>query len=202
VASFESASDPVVVAAARDDPEAFAELFRRYRRVVVLYVARRCDSAADVDDVVAETFLGALAAAHRYDPRRGEVRPWLLGIAHNQLGLLWRSQRRQQGIALAVRHETELSEEASARLLEQMAAAQDGAEIWRALRRLPDDQREALLLVTRDELSPKEAAAVIGVTAATFRVRLFRARHAMQALLAPAGSGHQGNWAHPKEVEK
>jgi RNA polymerase sigma factor (sigma-70 family) len=73
-----------------EDPEAFAELFRRYRRVVVLYVARRCDRAADVDDVVDETFLGALEAAERYDPRKGEVRAWLLGIARNQLGLLWR----------------------------------------------------------------------------------------------------------------
>jgi RNA polymerase sigma-70 factor (ECF subfamily) len=202
VGSFQSASDSVVVAALADDPEAFAELFRRYRRVVVLYVARRCDRAADVDDVVAETFLGALAAAERYDPRKGEVRAWLLGIAGNQIGLMRRSQRRQQGIALAVRRETELSEEALARLLEQMAAAQEGPEMWRALKRLPDDQREALLLVSRDDLSPKEAAAMLGITATTFRVRLFRARHAMQALLPPTGTENQPNWVLPKEAEK
>jgi RNA polymerase sigma factor (sigma-70 family) len=201
VGSFQNASDRVLVAALADDPEAFAELFRRYRRVVVLYLARRCDRAADVDDVVAETFLGALEAAERYDPRKGDVRVWLLGIARNQLGLLWRSQRRDQGIALAARHDTELSEEAFARLLEQMAAAQEGPEMWGALWQLPADQREALLLVSQDELSSKEAAALLGITATTFRVRLFRARRAMQALLPPAGSGHRP-LPLPREVEK
>lgn len=199
--SFQTASDRVLVAALADDPEAFAELFRRYRRVVVLYVARRCDRAADVDDVVANTFLGALEAAERYDPRKGEVRAWLLGIARNQLGLLWRSQRRDQGIALAIRRDTELSEEALACLLEQMATAQEGPEMWSALGRLPADQREALLLVSQDELSSKEAAALLGITATTFRVRLFRARRAMQALLPPAGAGHPP-LAVPKEAEK
>lgn len=189
-----------MVAALADDPEAFAELFRRYRRIVLRYVARRCDRPADVDDVVVETFLGALEASGRYDPRRGDVRPWLLGIAHNQLGLLRRSQRRQQW--LAARRETGLSDDALARLLEQMTAAQQGVEIWAALRRLPEDQREALLLVTLDELSPKEAAAVLGVAAPTFRVRLFRARRAMQALLASTGFEHQTNWTVREEVEK
>lgn len=192
-----------MVAALAEDPEAFAELFRRYRRVVVGYVARRCDGAADVDDVVAETFLGALESASRYDPRKGEVHSWLLGIARNQLALLRRSQRQQQGIARALgRRETELSEEALARLLEQMAAAQDGPEMSRALEQLPDEQREALLLVGRDELSPKEAAAMLGVTATTFRVRLFRARRAMRALLPHADTGNLHNWALPEEVEK
>jgi RNA polymerase sigma factor (sigma-70 family) len=202
VGSFHSASDRVLVAALADEPEAFAELFRRYRRVVVLYVARRCDRPADVDDVVAETFLGALEAAERYDPRKGEVRAWLLGIACNQLGLLWRSQRRDQGIALATRHDTELSEEALARLLEQMTAAQEGPEMWSALERLPADQREALLLVSQDELSSKEAAAMLGITATTFRVRLFRARRAMQELLPPAGGERTSHLTLPKEAEK
>jgi RNA polymerase sigma factor (sigma-70 family) len=168
---------------------------------VVLYAARRCDRAADVDDVVAETFLGALEAAERYDPTKGEVRAWLLGIACNQLGLLWRGQRRDQGIALAARRDAELSDEALSRLLEQMAAAQEGPEMWSAMERLPADQREALLLVSQDELSSKEAAAVLGITATTFRVRLFRARRAMQALLPPVGAGH-APLAVPEEAEK
>lgn len=184
------------------NPDAFEELFRRYRRVVLRYVARRCERPADVDDVVTETFLAVLDAADRYDPGKGEVRPWLLGIAHNQLGLQRRSESRQRGLAATAGTAVALSEDAFTGLLEQISAAQEGQAMRRALGQLNDDQREALLLVSRDELSPKEAAAVVGVSAAAFRVRLFRARRAMQALMSPAGTDLWRSVPLPKEAKK
>jgi RNA polymerase sigma-70 factor (ECF subfamily) len=202
VDSFRSASDGVVLGAVTADPDAFEELFRRYRRTVVMYAARRCERPADVDDVVTETFLAVLGAAERYDPKRGEVRAWLLGIAHNQLGLLRRNERRQRGLEVAAGREAELSEDAFSRLLEQISALQEGKVIQQALAHLTDDQREALLLVSRDELTVKEAAAVVGVSAAAFRVRLFRARRMMQALLPRAGSDVQRGIPLAKEAKK
>jgi hypothetical protein len=92
-------------------------------------------------------------------------------------------QRRDQGIALAVGRDTQLSEEALACMLEQMAAAQTGPEMWSALGRLPADQREALLLVRQDELSSKEAAALLGITATTIRTAR-RDRNATNVLSA------------------
>ena len=197
-----NAPDDVVVGRLAKDPAALEELFRRYRRIVLLYAARRCRRPADVDDVVAATFLAALESCERYDPRRGEVRPWLLGIARNQLGLLRRGEQRQQGLAFAAGAAGELSEDAFARLLEQIAAAQESVAMQRALARLPEDQREALLLVSRDDLSQKEAAAVLGITATAFRVRLLRARRAMRSLLPPAEIEYQRPWPRPKEAEK
>jgi RNA polymerase sigma-70 factor, ECF subfamily len=199
---LQSVPDEGVVARLADDPGALEELFRRHRRSVLMYAARRCERPADVDDVVAETFLAALEFADRYDPSKGEVRAWLLGIAHNQVGLIRRGERRQRGIELAAGRECELSEDAFGRLVEQMAAAQESAAIQRALERLTHDEREALLLVGRDDLSQKEAAAVLGISATAFRVRLLRARRAMRALLPPAVPEYSPAWALPKEVEK
>lgn len=200
--SFQSASDHAVLIALVDDPAALEELFRRYRRDVVGYAARRCDRPADVDDVVAATFLAVLECAGSYDPTRGEVRAWLLGVAHNQLGLLRRGERRQRELERVADRATELSEDAFARLLEQIAAAQEGPAMQRALWRLPEDQREALLLVSADELSMKEAAALLGISAAAFRVRLFRARRAMVAQLSPAASEHEHRLQLPEEAEQ
>jgi RNA polymerase sigma factor (sigma-70 family) len=202
VDSFRSASDGVVLAAVAADPDAFEELFRRYRRIVLMYAARRCERPVDVDDVVTETFIAVLEAAERYDPSKGEVRAWLLGIAHNQLGLLRRDERRQRGLAVAVGHEAGLSDDAFSRLLDQISAVQEGEATQRALALLTEHQREALLLVSRDELSLKEAAAVVGVSAAAFRVRLFRARRTMQALMPPAGADVQRCPPRPKEAKK
>jgi RNA polymerase sigma factor (sigma-70 family) len=167
-----------------------------------MYAARRCERPADVDDVVAETFIAVLEAAGRYDPSRGEVRAWLLGIAHNQLGLLRRNESRQRGLEVAARREVGLSEDGVSRLLEQISAVQEGITMQRALGQLTDDQREALLLVSRDDLSLKEAAAVVGISAAAFRVRLFRARRTMQALMPPPDTDIPCSMPRPKEAEK
>jgi RNA polymerase sigma-70 factor (ECF subfamily) len=201
VGSFRHASDSAVLAATAEDRDAFEELFRRYRRIVFRYAARRCDRPADVDDVVAATFLAALESSHQYDSSRGEVRPWLLGIAHNQLGLLRRSQRRLKNAERVTANEAQLSEDALGRLVEQLAAVEQVASLQRALQQLPERQREALILISGDELSLKEAAAVVGISASAFRVRLFRARRTMQALL-PADTESQRYWPLPKEAEK
>ena len=64
---FRDAPDSVVVASLADDPVALAELFGRYRRVVLRYAARRCDRASDVDDVAAATFLAAFESRAQGD---------------------------------------------------------------------------------------------------------------------------------------
>lgn len=202
MASYRDAPDVVVVAHLAQDPVALEELFRRHRRAVLGYAARRCQRPADVDDVVAATFLAALESAARYDAAKGEVRAWLLGIAHNQLALLRRREGRQRSVEGAIGGRAELSEDAFHRLVEQIAAAQDGAAMQRALEQLPADQREALLLVGGDGLTPKEAAAALAISATAFRVRLFRARRAMQALLPSLAETSSAHPSVPKEVQR
>lgn len=202
MASYRDAPDAVVVAHLAQDPAALEELFRRHRRAVLGYAARRCRRPADVDDVVAATFLAALESASRYDPAKGAARAWLLGIAHNQLALLRRREGRQRSVEGAVGGRAELSEDAFSRLVEQIAAAQEGAAMQRALEQLPADQREALLLVGGDGLTPKEAAAALAISAAAFRVRLFRARRAMRALLPSLAETSAVHQSMPKEVRR
>lgn len=202
MASYRDASDVVVIGHLAQDPAALEELFRRHRRAVLGYAARRCRRPADVDDVVAATFLAALESASRYDPAKGEVRAWLLGIAHNQLALLRRREGRQRSVEGAISGRAELSEDAFNRLVEQISAVQDGAGMQRALEQLPADQREALLLVGGDGLTPKEAAAALAISAAAFRVRLFRARRAMRALLPSPVEPSPAHPSVPKEVQR
>jgi RNA polymerase sigma-70 factor (ECF subfamily) len=57
-------------------------------------------------------------------------------------------------------------------------------EIDRALRALSPADREALLLVAWEDLTPTQAAHALGITATAFRVRLLRARRRLQAQLA------------------
>lgn len=65
--------------------EDFRLLYERHVRLVVAFVARRSRHADLVLDVVAETFARALEHRDQYDPARGPVIAWLLGIARNEI---------------------------------------------------------------------------------------------------------------------
>ena len=59
----------------------FAEVFDRHFDLVHGYLRRRVGEPAE--ELAAETFARALAGYEAFDPARGDVRPWLLGIATN-----------------------------------------------------------------------------------------------------------------------
>lgn len=159
----------MLLARARSDPESFAEFYRRHVGRVVGFAVRRVASPGDVADVVAATFLVALESAGSYDPHRGEPVSWLIGIAAR---LIANQERRRVRESLAY-----------ARLEARIDAAAQAGAVSAAISGLPAGQREALLLVGEEGLSPAEAAQVLGVSSAAFRVRLARARRGIRLAL-------------------
>jgi len=151
---------------------AFEALFSEYFRDVHRFLARRVGSAL-ADDLAAETFAVAYRRRTSFDPERGDVRPWLFGIAMHLLRAHWREE--QQLLAL---------EERLASLTSCAAVASDEAalavsvapSVASALARLSREERDVLLLHAWAELSSDEIAAALGVRAGTVRSRLSRAR--------------------------
>ena len=154
----------------------FTKLYREQGRAVLSYALRRVDDPEDAADVVAETFLVAWR-------RLGEVpigdgaRLWLFGVARLVLSNARRSERRRTrlGARLAETLRTELGTHQPPR--------GEAAEVLRAIGELGEEDRELLLLVTWEELSPAEAARVLGVTALAARSRLHRARRRLRKVL-------------------
>lgn len=70
-------------------------------------------------------------------------------------------------------------------IVDRLDAAASGEALISAVRRLPAE-REVLLLVAWEQLTPSEAAAVLGVPAGTARSRLHRARATLRRVLAAA----------------
>src|SRR5215208_3880901 len=92
------ADDARLLAVAATDISAFEELYRRYVARVTAFAARRCESADDVADVVAQTFVRLLRVADRYDPARGEPGAFVWAIATNMARVRQRQARRQQAL--------------------------------------------------------------------------------------------------------
>jgi RNA polymerase sigma-70 factor (ECF subfamily) len=76
-------NDAVLVRAAQRDPAAFAALYRRHVTPIYRYLYSRVGSAADAEDLTAQTFVAALEGLPGYH-ERGNFASWLFTIAHNK----------------------------------------------------------------------------------------------------------------------
>src|SRR3954451_24211825 len=79
--------EQTLVAEAKDAPReadlAFDRLYRSSRDDVYAYVAGLLRDATAAEEVTAAAFERAYRKRNRFDPRRGEPRAWLFGIARN-----------------------------------------------------------------------------------------------------------------------
>jgi len=161
----------------RRDPEQFVALYDTWFASVHRYVAARLGAAA-ADDLTAETFLVAFRKRDTFDPARGEVRPWLFGIATNLVARHRRDEARRYA-ALARVPAGRLDEPDAGP--EERAVARVGAQrlagrLAAALAELAAGDRDALLIVAVGQLSYAEAAIALDIPAGTVASRISRAR--------------------------
>ncbi|OIK24130.1 RNA polymerase subunit sigma [Streptomyces malaysiense] len=159
------------------DPAVFTSLVEQFSPVLHGYFVRRAPGAAD--DLLSEAWLQAFVARRTFDASRGSARGWLFGVARNVLAGHIRRARRVATTA-------EPAEVDPWQAVDQrLDAAALAPELRRALADLPAEERELLLLVSWEQLTPTEAAAAVGIPAGTARSRLHRARGRLRARLSP-----------------
>ncbi|MFG2777792.1 RNA polymerase sigma factor [Streptomyces prunicolor] len=175
-------SDAQLTRSANGDAAAFTHLVKAHSSALHGYFARRMPAVSE--DLLAETWLQAFAARRTFDPARGSARGWLFGVAHNVLAqYLRRAGRKEPAPGPDVTDPWQLVDQ-------RLDAAALAPELRRALAELPSEERELLLLISWEQLTPSEAAAVVGIPAGTARSRLHRARGRLRDRLAlprPAG---------------
>ncbi|MFJ9028334.1 RNA polymerase sigma factor [Streptomyces sp. NPDC102274] len=159
------------------EPEAFELLVVRHSGALHGYLSRRAPGAAD--DLLAEVWLQAFTGRGTYDVNRGTSRTWLFGVARNVLAA---HRRRHERDARALPGNEESSDPWHA-IDQRLDAAAVAPLIRHTLAGLPNVERELLLLVAWEQLTPSEAAAVVGIPAGTARSRLHRARTRLRAAL-------------------
>jgi len=162
-----------------NDADSIVELIPRLRR----YARALAGDRIAADDLVQDTLERAWSKLHLY--RRGtDLRAWLFTVMHN----VYVNQVR------ALRPVAQLDEDLPE--LAQPAREVDSLvlrDLDAAIRSLPPDQREVLLLVALEEMSYDEAASTLGVPIGTVMSRLSRAREKLRAMLSglPPGGGKQ-----------
>jgi RNA polymerase sigma-70 factor (ECF subfamily) len=182
----------------------FELLYAKHGPAVKAYVLRRAD-ASMADDVVAEVFV---VCWRRFEEIPVDPLPWLLGVARRVLSTQRRGERRRvalhdrlaqtaggsvgQAPSEIVGEELGgLAGDEPGELTDAIPQLENGAladiadnALAGALARLSESDRELLLLIAWEDLSPAQAASVLGVKPATARVRLLRARRRLTQALS------------------
>jgi len=154
------------------DHDRSATLWDRHADQVYPYARRRV-GATDAPDVVAEVFAVAVANPGKVPD---DALPWLYRTAWNVIANLWRANERSARF-VAIAHEG----------ADPAVDVVERAALLDALASLSDTDREALLLTAWEGLDGWRAAAAAGCSAATFAVRLHRARSRFARALAESG---------------
>jgi RNA polymerase sigma-70 factor (ECF subfamily) len=169
--------DDLAMAAAAGDADAFAELVeRQYDRIHAL-AWRWTGDRSEAEDIAQDVCV-KLASAIRGFRGEASATTWVYRIAYTTTVDHIRARRRLSLLAP-----------------ERMAALVDGpeaanaevhvlyGELWAAVRRLPEQQRDAVLLVYGQDLSHADAAVVMGCTEKTVSWHLHEARKRLRSTL-------------------
>lgn len=157
--------------------ERFRLLYEDHVERVARYVSRRT-AANDVQDVVADTFL---TAWRRFDELPQDAVPWLFVTARRLIANRHRSTQRRRAL------DDKLAG-GPAWLFEQPPPSdlpEVDQQLLAAIAELPDAEREAFMLVAWDGLDATRASRAAGCSAATFRMRLHRARRRLRRQIGP-----------------
>lgn len=159
----------------------FSRLYQEHEGEILRYALRRSDEPQDAADVVAETFLVAWRRLGEV-PLDGEARLWLYATARRVLANHQRGIKRRTRLAERLRDE-----------LRRQIPSQPSCDppVLAALAGLADADRELLMLVAMEELSPSEAARVLGISTVAARTRLHRARRRLRTRLAEESEERQ-----------
>ena len=180
----EDLTDADILRRARRDPESFGILYRRHGPAVLRFLARRVESGA-AEDLVGEVFTAAFSAHLRVTAHQsGSALPWLYGIAGN---VVRNHRRKVVGIATSAVSSPDRDEISSTLDWDAIDARIDAAAMRTALHAALDalspGERELLLLVAWEGLTPAEAGLALGLRPEAARSRLHRARKRSQSVL-------------------
>jgi RNA polymerase sigma-70 factor (ECF subfamily) len=168
------------------DREAFTILYRRRQATIYRFTLQMTGSGSLAEDITQEVFMVLMNGGLAYDPGRGSVNSYLLGVARNHV---LRSLDRDRFLV-------PLPEEAADETVPSTLIAKDDPlhdcsrrqaleAVRKSILSLPTRYREVVVLCDLNEVSYAEAAAILGCAVGTVRSRLHRARAMLIEKLKP-----------------
>lgn len=170
----------LMVAVSRGDMQAMSELYQRRHRSVFRFFFRLTGRQAVSEDLVHDVFVRMLRYRQTYNAG-DSFDAWMYRIARNALADEARKHRLETP---AEDHAIETVESDRPDPFDIYAKQQDLALLHRAMRELPDDKRELIVLSRFQGLSYEQIGQIVGAETGTVKVRVFRAMKEMSGIYA------------------
>jgi RNA polymerase sigma-70 factor (ECF subfamily) len=158
---YKSLPDSALVDLAKDDKDAFGELYERYVRKIYNYVYYRTGNQHDAEDLTARVFHRAMAHIDTYTERGVPFQAWLYRIAHNLVANWHRDRGRRKIIPLDEFIVSGLRGDSPDKSAED---AEEQALLLAAIRRLPEERQQLLVLKFVEQLSNAEIGEIMDRT--------------------------------------
>jgi RNA polymerase sigma-70 factor (ECF subfamily) len=151
-------------------------VYRKYMPDLYRYLRTLCGDDAAAEDLVQETFYRAYLHLENYKDEK--VKPWLFRVAYNVFIDMKRKENRSVTSSDDFFHR--LPDDARKRPESVLLQKEDHDALMAWIARLPELQKQALILCDLHQLSYQEGADVMGVTLSHFKILLFRARQQLR----------------------
>jgi len=161
------------------DEDAFATLYRRRQGAIYRFVLEMSGSASLAEDVTQEVFMALIRDSRGYDPSRGSLGAYLLGMARHHALRLIKRDRTYVSISQTwdgSRDREDLAPLSPENPHSEMSRRESIHWVQQAILSLPEHYREAVVVCDLNEMSYEDAASVLGCSVGTVRSRLHRGR--------------------------
>jgi RNA polymerase sigma-70 factor (ECF subfamily) len=176
IEDFAKRSDGELLWAAKADPRAFSEFYRRHAVAVERWLRSQTPDLATAADLTAETFAQALTSLNRFrGTNDDQAIAWLFAIARNQVRRFYRQGRVELEACRRLGVQLDHDEDELVSLEARLDALAETARLSEAVEALPDVQRQSLRLRVLDELGYDRVADLTGTSKQNARARVSRA---------------------------
>ncbi|MBL8221638.1 MAG: RNA polymerase sigma factor [Bryobacterales bacterium] len=168
----------MILRARRKDVDAYNLLVSRWEKRIFNYLLRLVGNREDAMDLSQDVFLKAYQSLQKLEDA-SRFAPWLFRSAHNEAYSLLRKPKTEQ----------ELGERGERAVWGRMLPMETSLAVERALSKLTEDQREAVLLKVYQGFKFEEIAEVLDTPVSTIKSRVYTALELLKESLAPIRSG-------------
>ncbi|MCC6789456.1 MAG: RNA polymerase sigma factor [Hyphomonadaceae bacterium] len=172
----------LVAAVLAGDQRAFTQLMRRNKDSLYRFVRGYVGDASEAYDLVQEAFVAAWHALPRYDRQRS-FGIWLKRIAINKCRD-WRRRRAVRGFFYKAEDINRPGLDIAQPIVSANEREDELASLDNAIAALPSNLKEPLLLSLTEDMSHRDIAKALGITAKAVEVRIYRAKRALTGALA------------------
>lgn len=154
-------TDSELVALAKQDKDAFGEIYERYLKKIYNYVYYRTGNQQDAEDLTARVFFRAMSHIQSYEDKGVPFQAWLYRIAHNLVANWHRDQSRRKIIPLDDYVAHTLRDDAPD---QQAEISEERDMLLAAIRRLPAERQQLLVLKFIEQKSNVEIGEIMDRT--------------------------------------